>query len=121
MAAAISAHTHESNQNSLLGAASTWGKLLGTCSQEALAHVSSTRTFAVHISPDERDLLRLMQVPLELLVWLDADSTSRGQSCDSSVPWRTVERRRVSDPLSVLVAWRAGERFRRHHTSPFNI
>ena len=95
--------------------------LEGTCSQEALAHDSSTRTFAVHISPSERDLLRLMQVPLGPLVRLDADSAGRGSS-DPSVPWRTVERRRASDPLSILVAWRAGERsVRRHHTSPFNI
>ena len=90
------------------------------CSQMYLEQAA--QTFVLHISPGERDILHQMQVPLALLVWLDADAASRGQSSDSSVPWRTLERRRTSNPLSNSVAWRAGERsMNRHHTSPFNL
>ena len=78
--------------------------LEGMRSREASTHVTSTRTF------------------LHVMVWLDADPTSRGQSSDSSVLSRVVERRRASDPLSLFVAWQTGERsIRRHHTSPSNI
>ena len=63
----------------------------------------AAQTFVLQISPGERDILHQMQVPLALLVWLDADATSRGQSSDSSVPWRTLERRRTSNPCRILL------------------
>ena len=47
------------------------------CSQMYLEQAA--QTFVLHISPGERDILHQMQVPLALLVWLDADATSRGQ------------------------------------------
>ena len=77
----------------------------GLCARNREHVEQAAQTFGLPIAPGERDFLHQMQVPLAPLVWLDTESTSRGQSSDSSVPrWRAV----VHPTLSNSVALESG-------------